>query len=488
MTLKFYQNGSVGGQNGTLISDDATYSAPVRISGVTPVYVRSNDGNLYASVTITAPTNFQVSTNGTTWATSITLATVGDTNTIHYLRKSTVFAADTPAQVGWQFVSYEAVNHAPDAFTPTVGSITASRATVSYTVTDTDGDALTYKVAVITAATAPSDWSGYTATSAVTYTKGALSASTAYYAHVQASDGEDATVGTSAQFVTLAAAANAAPAAFTPTVRFDNGDASNSRVTVLAQTTDPQGGTLTYRYAVTTSATPPSDWSAYSGNESTATSGNATNLVVTGLTLPGSYYAHVRCTDAQGNSTIGTSKLFFADNFNRANDATGLGAAWTNRVDGSHLMTISSNTARKASFDRLYGIAGLGTETDGAVQFTVPNGATSAPCLFLRATDLNNHYRVDITTSTNVQVVKVVGGTSTVLKNITIPTFSNTNALAADIIGNKIRVYTGSQAGSGLTRRDADDITDSSIASGYFGIGAWNGGDATCDNFDYRRL
>lgn len=100
-------------------------------------------------------------------------------------------------------VTIPAVNEAPAAFTPTVSSVTDTGASVAFSTTDPDGDSLTYKVAVTTSATPPSDWSGYTDVTSPQAVSD-LTIETTYYAHVRAFDGKLATVGTSASFTTLA--------------------------------------------------------------------------------------------------------------------------------------------------------------------------------------------------------------------------------------------------------------------------------------------
>lgn len=96
-----------------------------------------------------------------------------------------------------------AENEAPAAFTPVVSSVTDTGASVAFSTTDSDDDALTYKLAVTASETPPSDWSGYTdVTSPQAVTE--LTPETVYYAHVRAFDGKLATVGTSASFTTLA--------------------------------------------------------------------------------------------------------------------------------------------------------------------------------------------------------------------------------------------------------------------------------------------
>ena len=66
-------------------------------------------------------------------------------------------------------------------------------------------------------------------------------------------------------------------------------------------TTDPDGDTLTYKVAVTTSPTPPADWSGYTDVTSPHD--------VTGLTPETTYYAHVRASDGS-LTTVGTSAPF----------------------------------------------------------------------------------------------------------------------------------------------------------------------------------
>ena len=95
-------------------------------------------------------------------------------------------------------------NTAPNAFTPTVSAITATGATVTFATTDPEANPLTFKVAITASATPPADWSGYTVRTSP-YAATGMASLTAFYAHVQASDGTLTRVGTSAQFTTAAA-------------------------------------------------------------------------------------------------------------------------------------------------------------------------------------------------------------------------------------------------------------------------------------------
>ena len=91
---------------------------------------------------------------------------------------------------------------------------------------------------------------------------------------------------------------NVAPAAFTPVVSA----ITATGCTVTASTTDANSDPLTYKYAVTTSATPPADWTAIAAFTSPQ--------AVTGLTASTpAYYAHVRAFDGS-LATVGTSTSF----------------------------------------------------------------------------------------------------------------------------------------------------------------------------------
>lgn len=87
------------------------------------------------------------------------------------------------------------------------------------------------------------------------------------------------------------------PAAFTPTV--SNLGPTTCRVTF--STTDPDGDTLTYKVAITESATSPADWTGYADRVSP--------YDATGLTALTQYYAHVRASDGS-LTTVGTSAQF----------------------------------------------------------------------------------------------------------------------------------------------------------------------------------
>lgn len=92
---------------------------------------------------------------------------------------------------------------------------------------------------------------------------------------------------------------NQPPAAFTPTAVATD----YQTVTVTASTTDPDGDTIVYRVAVTTSATPPSDWSGYTDKTAAQM---AAGVAVTGLTGSTNYYGHVRAYDGY-DATVGIS-------------------------------------------------------------------------------------------------------------------------------------------------------------------------------------
>ncbi|MEN6429643.1 MAG: hypothetical protein ABFC80_02195 [Coriobacteriales bacterium] len=121
-----------------------------------------------------------------------------------------IIAESEPAdpQDGDVWLQYE-VNHAPAAFTPTVGSITDTGCTITAVTTDPDADSLTYKYQVLPAATAApaADDASWATAAALTSPQAVtgLTQLTSYKAHVLATDGELGTVGSSASFDTAAA-------------------------------------------------------------------------------------------------------------------------------------------------------------------------------------------------------------------------------------------------------------------------------------------
>lgn len=121
---------------------------------------------------------------------------------------------------------------------------------------------------------------------------------------------------------------NRAPAAFTPTIT----DVTTTSATVTFSTTDPDSDTLTYKVAVTESATPPSDWSGYA---------NVTSpLSVTGLTENTTYYAHAQASDG-ALATVGTSNSFITTATDVTAPIWGEGAAITSTVVSSAQIDLS---------------------------------------------------------------------------------------------------------------------------------------------------
>ena len=178
---------------------------------------------------------------------------------------------------------------APVLATPTVTGITATGCTVTFSATDPDGDALTYKVAVTTSVTYPADWSGYAdATSPQVVTD--LAPDTQYYAHVRAYDGTFTVVRTSAPFTTAAAADTTAPViagTLTATVN------SATQVTLSGVTATDNVGIAKWQYRV--------DLDVWMDVASTSTTFPET--MVGGLSTDTTYTFGVRALDAAGNAS-----------------------------------------------------------------------------------------------------------------------------------------------------------------------------------------
>lgn len=136
-----------------------------------------------------------------------------------------------------------------------------------------------------------------------------------YYVWVQLTDESANEVVSDAVSATPTAGTNEAPT-FT-------GDATvtavtNTGCTVTASASDPEDDTLTYKVAVTESATPPVDWSSYAVKTHAEMAGG---VAVSGLADATDYYAHVQVDDGNGNTVVSTSSLFvtyWSDDFGDA--------------------------------------------------------------------------------------------------------------------------------------------------------------------------
>ncbi len=387
--------------NGLPFNADTDTAPDLDVDGVVQFALRCDAGEKTSEpLSVAAPMGCTVSADGSTYGATATYAAdaIQDSNVPLYVKRTESGLTEatvrksvaTPRLALVDTEPMSVPNNAPLAFTPTVTGVSDTSATVTFSTTDPDGDAIIYTVAITTSATPPaSGW--VTATSP--YTRSTLSQTTTYYAHVRASDGTLTTVGTSAMFTTAAAAdttaptiagtlvatvngttqvtlsgvtasdengiakwqrrvnsdawvdvaststtfpatavggltpdtsytfdvravdpsgnpsavktasakteaaaANQPPAAFTPTAT-----PGETSATIAFSTTDPDGDPLTYRVAVTTSETPPADWSGYPDVTSPHTA--------TGLTAETAYHAHVRASDGNGGFRIGSASF-----------------------------------------------------------------------------------------------------------------------------------------------------------------------------------
>lgn len=337
MAINVYLGGTTGATDGTLeIPHDFDTRVDVgTIGSVSTLHFRASSGKRNGiAFDVPTPANCEVSLDGTTYASSVTYAqhAVTDTNTPLYIKRvSGSIAADIthPTSPRLSTITEVDMNAAPAAFTPTVSGISGTEATVTVATTDPNGDSLTYKVAVTTSPTPPADWSGYSVVTSP-HTVTGLTPDATYYAHGRAFDGELATVGTSASFVTESVDVTAPVLAGTLTL-------TPSPTSIVCDWPDATDNVGVVGYDV--------EYGTTLSYGSTITDPTTSTATITGLSPETTYYVRVRAYDAAGNFSdyltddTATTALpwftLFGDTFNRA-DSTTVGNGWTQETIGTY--------------------------------------------------------------------------------------------------------------------------------------------------------
>jgi len=285
---------------------DAT--APTQVTGLTAIVSGANINTAWSASTdsygvtgykVERATNAGFTTGLTTLVASTALLAYTDTTpvvTTPYWYRVTAF----DAAGNYATPSAAATATVPDSAAP--GQVTGLTATAGDTTAALAWTAPTDNVGVILydiEGAAASDFVGAVATTSATNSKSVtgLTNSVIRYFRVRARDAAG-NIGTwSATASCTPAVGNTAPNAFVPTVSAPTATGA----TVTFATTDPEANPLTYKVAITASATPPADWSGYT----TRTSPYAS----TGLASLAAFYAHVQASD--GTLTrVGTSAQF----------------------------------------------------------------------------------------------------------------------------------------------------------------------------------
>lgn len=195
--------------------------------------------------------------------------------------------------------------------TATVGATTDEANGTMYAIVSTSSTAptATQIQAGQTAAGAAAPWSGNQAistTGAKTFNATGLTASTAYYAHIQHKDaaGNNSSVVTSAQFTTAAGGDTTPPTLSSPT-----GTATGTTTATGTVSTNESNGTLYYLFS--TNSTESAATVKASGGTQAVTATGTQNVSVSGLSPGTVYYAHYLHRDASGNdSTVSNSSSF----------------------------------------------------------------------------------------------------------------------------------------------------------------------------------
>lgn len=195
--------------------------------------------------------------------------------------------------------------------TATVGATTDEANGTMYAIVSTSSTAptATQIQAGQTAAGAAAPWSGNQAistTGAKTFNATGLTASTAYYAHIQHKDaaGNNSSVVTSAQFTTAAGGDTTPPTLSSPT-----GTATGTTTATGTVSTNESNGTLYFYFS--TNATESAATVKASGGTQAVTATGTQNVSVSGLSAGTVYYAHYLHRDASGNdSTVSNSSSF----------------------------------------------------------------------------------------------------------------------------------------------------------------------------------
>ena len=463
MALGIYLNATAGATNGTLeVAGDQVGIQLNAVGSVATFGLRCSVTNeaTTETVTVPAPTDCQVSKDGITYGTSVafTSGEIIDTNKLVYVKRT----GATVTASTWTGIALSprlalvatAVNHAPAAFTPTVGSITANGCTVTFSTTDVDGDSLTYKVAVTASATPPADWSGYSNSTSPKAVTG-LTEVTNYYAHVRAYDGKLATVGTSAQFQTASASDQTAPTGPT-SVSAAAGDAQAT--ITYSGAADAVGVTNYDEYHTTHGGSAPS-----SGTTPSHADVGSSPCVISGLTNGTAYDFWIRAKDAAGNkgdwvaasqnASAGVTPngwvSQWSDNFNRTNGA--LGANWTlQKITGSD-PAISTNVVALTSSgttstgDDLATNATYATNHRAQFKITAQTGDWAAQvgpmiCMAGSTNAINGYVAWIYAANGDVQLVKYVNGTPTQLGSTYSSGAAVNHTFAIEKEGSTIRV------------------------------------------------
>ena len=332
MSINVILGGTQGATDGTVdVEGDGNGITLGSHNTVARVYLRADTAGHTndQAITASAPENCDVRTDGSNFGASATITEgiVTDKNAAFIEVRRIAGTAQQQLTMPISGLGTSVLAPvAPVLSTPTVGSIGSSGASIGFDATDANGDAVTYKVAVTTSATPPSDWSGY-ANVTSPYAATGLTASTDYYAHVRASDGTLSSVKTSAKFTTTNAAETTAPVlagSLTAT-------AGTAKVDLSWPTGTDNVGVTGYDIEYGTST-----------SYGTALTSTTNSKSITGLINAIPYYFRVRAFDASGNKSdwITATATPALDHFNGSTLSTSL---WTTSSSGAASANISNS-------------------------------------------------------------------------------------------------------------------------------------------------
>lgn len=161
------------------------------------------------------------------------------------------------------------------------------------------------------------------------------------------------------------------------------------------------------------------------------------------------------------------SATFFTDSFQdgNANGWTPNGGTWSVVTDGSYVYRQTNNTGTWNS------TAGSASWSSYAVEARIKplsfNGTDRSVSLHGRRSDANNHYYVSLRNSNILRLAKVVGGTNTILTDVTFTVTAGTwYKVRLEMNGTSIKVYV-----NGVLKVSA---TDSSLTQGAVMFGMSN--------------